>query len=413
MCISPVLIQGGYLVGCRNCWQCKLNQVQSWTGRNIAEAETAQVSYAVTLTYGRSWDGRSDHYQAVQLMYSDMQKLLKRMRKAGYLVRYIVAGEYGSQLGRAHWHAVFHFYGNVLPESWEGDHLDWTQEQWDKVGGIHIPEWSIYDEPLGHVHIKRATYAHTRYALKYLLKDQYDPQKQNLLRMSKKPPLGYTYFTELARDTAVAGVAIPDLKYKFRVRTMSGEEKDMSFLLTGKMAEIYLATYIAHWREVHGNNRWPTSEVVDNFDQWGKLGNEDAMTEKRIGELPKMFNWKGELNPVVTHAARQKETYAEYLRRRDGEYKMERIRERNKERQSGKAWKERQRQQQQRERDEAIRVCCSRLGIERAAFDALGVAWQRFILADRGESGQSLFDIAERDRNLSGRPAKSGGRGWY
>lgn len=430
MCISPVLTDSGYLVGCRNCWQCRSNRVQSWVGRNIAETETATVSYAVTLTYGRDYDGRSDHVQAVQLMYSDIQKLLKRMRKQEYLVRYIAAGEYGANLGRAHWHCIFHFYGEVLPQ-WEGAHLKWDQNQWDRVGGIHIPEWAVYGEPLGHVHIKKATYAHTSYALKYLMKDQQDPQKHTLLHMSRKPPLGHTYFMRLADETAQAGLGIEDLKYRFNVRTASGEEKIMPFLLTGRLAEMYLQRYLDTWKALHGKRWWPTSELVDNFAQFGKLGNEGALTAARVAELPSDFTFQdgeyklrreGEgkkleriLYPNASWPKARPETLAEYSTRRNAEYRRDREKERNEARKNDPKWKQGQRQRLIRERNEAIRVCVERIGITRSQFDKLPKSWREFLQRHSGD-GKSLLLAGNRDFDLGhGAEVAVGNnlRGWF
>lgn len=293
MCLNPIVIKpaGFFYAGsepvtapCRQCWQCLKDKVDNWTGRNLAEAHTATASYAVTFTYGRSWDGYADHIRASQLLYSDTQKLLKRMRKAEYKVRYIIAGEYGAALGRAHWHGVFHFYGDKLPD-WEQEYLTWSQEKWDRVGGVHIPEWSIYGDPIGFVHIKRATYAHTRYALKYMLKDQYDPDKQVVFSMSRKPPLGFTYFVERARETAEAGLPLQDMAYHFDVRTMSGEEKRMRFALSGRMAEIYVTSYISYWQQ-YQKKPLPDTQPVTMWQQWGRLGNEDMAQAKRNEEQP-------------------------------------------------------------------------------------------------------------------------------
>lgn len=313
MCISPSLLPDGVLVGCRKCWQCRQNRVLDWVGRNIAETETATVSYAVTLTYGRDWDGRADHLRSVQLTYSDIQKMLKRMRKAGMQVRYIICGEYGSDQGRAHWHGVFHFYGDILPQ-WEGEHLGWSQEQWDRVGGVHIREWASFDgdgefvDYLGFVHIKKATYAHTRYALKYLLKNTDDDQSQWKLAMSRNPPLGNAYFVQYAREIAEMGLAPQDLRYRFNVRTFSGEEKLMTFLLTRRMAEIFLSEYIQAWKEFHGDAARPASEVVDTFEEWGALGTEENLTKAWVEKLPgrnSLYAADGELRREIIEAMRQ------------------------------------------------------------------------------------------------------------
>lgn len=406
MCVSPTILKpAGYfyagsepvLIPCRMCWQCKLNAVENWTGRNLAEATTSVASYAVTFTYGRDYDGRSDHIQAVQLMYSDIQKMLKRMRKAGYVVRYIIAGEYGASLQRAHWHGVFHFYGENLPE-WDGQHLDWSQEQWDRVGGIHIPEWSIYGDPLGFVHIKEATYAHTRYALKYLLKDQYDPYKQNMVNMSRKPPLGFEYFTKLAVETAQNRLPILDLKYSFDVKTRSGEERNIKFLLRRRMAEIYLETYIQAWKDLYGNNRWPTSEIVDNFAQWGRVVNENMATENWVKEIPSdesIFAFDGRVKKEV-QAERERGTYFGWLKWKAGNDIEARRIERIKARQNGEEAQRRRRQQQASERQEAVRAACAKAGITTDEYETYSPSWKAYTRAFP-EHSKSLRDANKAD----------------
>lgn len=281
MCISPSHIGNGIYVGCRKCWQCRSNRVSDWVGRNIAETKKAVRSYAVTLTYGRSKDGVANHLRSVMLVYSDIQKMLKRMRRRGMNVRFMMAGEYGSTYSRAHWHGVFHFGKGVMPEEWEGPHLNWSAEQWDKVGGIHVPEWYEPDgRPTGFVHIKRAEYAHMRYMLKYMLKDQWDENQQLKFTMSKKPPLGAAYFIELAQETAEAGLSPRDLKYKMDVIKYNGERAVQEFMLGGRMAEIYLDTFVRHWRDLHGTKRWPESEVADGWARFGRLGKSENLTPK-------------------------------------------------------------------------------------------------------------------------------------
>lgn len=290
MCISPSKLGNGIWVGCRKCWQCRSDRVNAWVGRNIAETKTSVVSYAITLTYGRSWDGRADHLRSVLLTYSDVQKMFKRMRKAGMKFRYMMAGEYGTKLGRAHWHGVIHFYGDVLPD-WEGEHLNWSQEKWDRVGGIHIDEWASYDgrdfvDYLGHVHIKKATYAHVQYALKYMMKGVGDDAAQATFVMSRNPPIGHAYFMERAAEYAQAGLAPQDLGYRFQVRKMDGEVEDRTFYLKGRLAEMYLQEYIDSWRRIHGERQRPDSEVVDTYEQWGRLGLEENLTQSWVEKLP-------------------------------------------------------------------------------------------------------------------------------
>lgn len=408
MCVTPTILKPiGYfypgsdavLIPCRHCWQCKLNQVHSWTGRNLAEAATATVSYAVTFTYGRSWDGRSDHIQSTMLMYSDIQKMLKRMRKAGMYVRYIVAGEYGSALGRAHWHGVFHFYGDVLPE-WEGEHLNWSQEQWDEKGGIHVQEWARFGERgrfedyLGHVHIKKATYGHVRYALKYLLKDQLDDHKQVMFHMSRKPPLGAQYFAEFARETAQEGLPIQDLKYHFDVTNRSGEQKRETFLLTGAIAEIYLQTYLDSWKQYHPLKPVPVSEVVELFEQFGRVGNENMMTETRVKDIPgddSVFDALGFVK-AERELEQGKKTLYGYWKWKDYHALKTKLRLRQERKQHEQEKRQRNKEFAKRRTAYADAADAATAGISGEQFAKLSQSWKQFVRNSPAD-GKSLFDL--------------------
>lgn len=414
MCVTPTILRPAnyfyagsepVLIPCRHCWQCRRNMVENWVGRNLAEAQTASGSYAVTFTYGRDWDGRSDHIQSAQLMYSDMQKLLKRLRFAGYKVRYIIAGEYGSALGRAHWHTVLHFYGKT-PPTWDGQHLSWSQEKWDRVGGIHIPEWSQDGMPLGFVHIKRASYAHVRYALKYLLKEQYDPNKQNVFHMSRKPPLGYQYFTELAAETAAAGIALEDLCYKFTVRTQAGETKQLQFQLRGRMAEIYLETYAAAWRELRQTKWLPATELLEMWEQYGRIVNIDMADEARVNNLPNgegmAYGVRPSLftsdNHVKAEVTKPKLNLREWLQHRFEERKKEALEKKRKAEINGKKKRQRQLRLSYEHRfvEQSIQAGCAIACVTRQQFDALPRSWREFLVRYPGDC-KSLFERERED----------------
>lgn len=280
MCVSPSTLRNGVIVGCRRCWQCLANRVDDWAGRNIAEIKTARKSYAIRLSYGRSRDGLSDHLHSVMLFASDMQKFVKRLRskRFGYKVRYMIAGEYGSTYGRAHWHGILHFYGDKLP-AWDGKWIDWSDEEWNRVGGVHIPEWA-YDDgtPIGHVHIKPADYAHIRYALKYILKDQDDPHSAIKVLMSKYPPLGTNYLNNYACEIARAGLVPRDLFYRFPIVTYNGEQKVKDFMMRGVVATNFLDAYIAEWSRLYGDRPVPSSDLVGGYQLYGRIGNSEYLS---------------------------------------------------------------------------------------------------------------------------------------
>jgi len=350
-------------------------------------------------------------------MYSDIQKMLKRMRKAGMIVRYIIAGEYGAELGRAHWHGIFHFYGSVLPE-WEGEHLNWSQEEWDRVGGIRVQEWARFDKRgkfedyLGHVHIKKATYAHVRYALKYLLKQQYDDSHQVLYHMSRKPPLGYRYFAELAVETAEAGLAIVDLKYKFDITTRSGERKTENFLLRGRLAEIYLEYYLTAWKHYHGTTPVPVSDVMEIWREYGRLTNEDMATQKRVAEIPgpkSTINQWGESHVEAQLERGKRDSYAGWLKWKDHQYRNEMRAKRAEQRKAdGKERRKRNAEFAERSEQFAVAAACQVAGITQEQYAALAGPWRRYV-RHRPKDCKSLWDRNAAD----GGHDAAGARGQY
>lgn len=230
------------------------------------------------------------------LFASDMQKLVKRMRskRYGYKVRYIIAGEYGSTYGRAHWHGIFHFYGDRLPD-WQ-KHTLISDDQYERIGGVHIPEWSYDDgSPIGHVHIKPAQYAHVRYALKYMLKDQDDPQNAIKVLMSKYPPLGSEYLIQLAKDNALAGIPPRDLTYRFPVTKYNGEQELKRFMMRGKIAEVFVETFIAEWQRLYGDMPIPESDLIGGYQRFGKIGRSEYLTPNYVQEEEAQQKWEARL----------------------------------------------------------------------------------------------------------------------
>ena len=163
MCISPNNISEVGLVSCHKCWQCRENKVNDYVGRCIAESHHSDETLSVTLTYG---DG--DTPESATLVYKHYQLFMKSLRNEGYKVRYIVAGEYGSTKGRAHWHAILFFKGKV-PKNIEYDkRINW--KHWNR----------------GYSFIEKPSYKSYRYVMKYILKDTQLDVQNGHFSLSKK-----------------------------------------------------------------------------------------------------------------------------------------------------------------------------------------------------------------------------------
>jgi hypothetical protein len=239
MCRTPNRLDDGTEVACRKCWQCKRNRVNDLVGRCIAESKYATQTYAVTLTYANDAG-----VNAVSLVYKDVQDFMKRLRKR-YKVRYICAGEYGTAKGRAHWHIILFFKGEA-PKIEEDVRVNW--KYWDKgFSYFQQPDWKGF-----------------QYVLKYVLKDTDLDSADSHLAMSKKPPIGYEFFEELAKQHVEQAVIPRNFMYKIGgIRKDNGTEK--VFMMQGKTRENFMNAFKEGWIQKYGKE--PSSEFYEEWDE--------------------------------------------------------------------------------------------------------------------------------------------------
>lgn len=168
-------------VPCGRCLECKKLRVNSWYIRLMAEKNVSSSAHFITFTYDNcnlpvTSDGE------LTLNYRDWQLFIKRLRKRqpDAKIKYFCVGEYGSQSGRPHFHAILF---NV-------SRLDDVLNEW-KNGFIHV----------GKVNDKTIYYT-LKYALKRGLKwkkdapRDFDPLPEKAL-MSKG--LGESFLTAAMR----------------------------------------------------------------------------------------------------------------------------------------------------------------------------------------------------------------------
>ena len=209
------------LVPCGQCIGCRIRQREDWTTRIELEARDypKEEVWFITLTYDDdhvpgmivktgeimrkvqyTWKPGEKRPSSVQiLLYEDIQKFLKRLRKAyrGKL-RYFVAGEYGEQTARPHYHMIL--YG------WRPTDL----ENLYKIqhNGYYTSEWLKDLWGMGQIQIAQAVPETYRYVAGYVTKKMYeiDGKKANeyyelgqtkpFACMSLKPGLGDKYYQE-------------------------------------------------------------------------------------------------------------------------------------------------------------------------------------------------------------------------
>lgn len=209
------------LIPCGQCIGCRIRQREDWTTRIELEARDypKEEVWFITLTYDDehvpgmiiktgeimrkvqyTWKPGEKRPSSVQiLLYEDIQKFLKRLRKAyrGKL-RYFVAGEYGEQTARPHYHMIL--YG------WKPTDL----ENLYKIhhNGYYTSKWLADLWGMGQIQIAQAVPETYRYVAGYVTKKMYeiDGKKANAYYelgqtkpfacMSLKPGLGDHYYQE-------------------------------------------------------------------------------------------------------------------------------------------------------------------------------------------------------------------------
>ena len=87
---------------CGQCVGCRLERSRQWAIRCMHEASLYKDNCYITLTYDE------EHLpEDYSLHYDDFQRFMKRVRKryTGKKIRFYMAGEYGENFGRPHFHA--------------------------------------------------------------------------------------------------------------------------------------------------------------------------------------------------------------------------------------------------------------------------------------------------------------------
>lgn len=207
------------LIPCGQCIGCRIRQREDWTTRIELEARDypKEEVWFITLTYDDehvpgmivktgeimrkvqyTWKPGEKRPSSVQiLLYEDIQKFLKRLRKAyrGKL-RYFVAGEYGEQTARPHYHMILYGWRPTdLKNLYKIHH-----------NGYYTSKWLEDLWGMGQIQIAQAVPETYRYVAGYVTKKMYeiDGKKANeyyelgqtkpFACMSLKPGLGDNYY---------------------------------------------------------------------------------------------------------------------------------------------------------------------------------------------------------------------------
>jgi len=159
---------------CGKCAFCIQKTINAWVLRLSHEMEVSTSAFFLTLTYD------DEHLpEDEELSKRDLQLFIKRLRKKNPGIRYFAIGEYGTERGRPHYHAVIF---NLVD-------LDLVSSSWIDVRT---------NQPLGFVKGDRATMGRLRYMVAYMALPQDVNHKQPPFRvMSRRPGIGINYVQKM------------------------------------------------------------------------------------------------------------------------------------------------------------------------------------------------------------------------
>lgn len=248
---------------CGDCWRCRSNRVNDYTGRCLAELSESHSMLSVTLTYAP----RDDLCDKI-IEPRHFQNFIRALRKRGHKLRYIAVGEYGKNTDRAHFHAIL-FKKNA--KAWLNDKespVVKDQREW-------VPEW-----PHGHIFIdSRDGERAVRYVTKYLLKEDVD----YWLTMSKKPPLGDEFFRKKAREAGKLGFLPSSFVYQ-----PPGGKKEREYMMTGATQRNFTAYCVKAYEAQHGplsrerRSEW-FNKALDKVERWEATREVDSLSsEERL-----------------------------------------------------------------------------------------------------------------------------------
>lgn len=180
---------------CGQCIGCRVARSREWATRMLHEASLHDQNCFITLTYNPEnlpEDG--------SLHKKHFQDFMKRLRKRfkGQKIRYFHCGEYGSKLGRPHYHAIlfgFDFFDKEL-FSISGNNRVYRSPVLEQL-------WPFGFSTIGDVTFESCAYV-ARYVIKKVTGDRasehYGDKLPEYITMSLKPGIGFGWFEKYRTD---------------------------------------------------------------------------------------------------------------------------------------------------------------------------------------------------------------------
>lgn len=207
LCSNPFMVEG-IPAPCGSCPPCRVSRARIWTHRILLESACHSNNAFVTLTYEDS------KLPAEGLLNKEhIQTFLRNLRYdcgKEFKIRYFVAGEYGEEKGRPHYHCVL--FGFPACENGITDHrlarccspCETLAKNWGN-GSVDVSE----------LNVKTASYV-AGYVNKKLTGDDSSwkkKQERQFRMMSLKPGIGSS-FMEHIRDRIFTLESLPDILKK-------------------------------------------------------------------------------------------------------------------------------------------------------------------------------------------------------
>lgn len=197
------------MLPCGRCSGCRLERSRQWAVRCVHEASLHEANCVITLTYD-DLNVPSDG----SLRYRDFQLFFKRFRKfAGVRVRFFVCGEYGSDLGRPHFHACVFGFDFADKVAWK---VKGSTAQLYRSRSLETL-WPYGFSSVGVLNFESAAYI-ARYCLKKVTGDAavqhyVDPatgviREPEFVHMSLKPGIGRGWIDKFESDVYPEGMCV-------------------------------------------------------------------------------------------------------------------------------------------------------------------------------------------------------------
>ncbi len=199
---------------CGGCIGCRIDRSRQWAIRCVHEAKMWQHNCFITLTYS------DEHLPSDKsLHYDDFQRFMKRLRKrfkglnadsnGKFPIRFYMAGEYGENFGRPHFHACIFNFDFPDKELWQRTSSGSRIFRSKELEAL----WPFGYSSIGEVTFQSAAYV-ARYIMKKVTGDQADDhyeyvcqntgeityRKPEFNKMSLKPGIGFNWYEKYQDD---------------------------------------------------------------------------------------------------------------------------------------------------------------------------------------------------------------------